>query len=71
MEIGTRTDVQMLVAKGSDRMNGYRDTDRCTDVSSELDRMNGNWDTDKCTDVSSEGSDKRVRIICIDYPAKS
>ena len=51
------------MAKGSDRMNGYRDTDRCTDVSSELDRMSGNWDTDKCTDVSSEGPGQNEREI--------
>ena len=52
----------MLVVKGPDRMNGYRDTERCTDVSSELDRMNGNWDTDRCTDVSSEGVGQNERI---------
>ena len=51
-------------------MSGNRDTDRCTDVSSEVDRMNGNWDTHKCTDVSSEESDKRVQIICIDVATK-
>ena len=36
-------------------MNGHHDTDRCTDVNSELDKMNGHLDTDRCADVSSEG----------------